>query len=43
MKPGAVDLEAMWKRLGVHLEKGVVTYDDTAPLAAVRRSITEMP
>jgi predicted metalloprotease with PDZ domain len=35
-----VDLDATWKRLGVVAESGRVSFDETAPLAAVRRAIT---
>ena len=38
--PHEVDLEDLWKRLGVHAEGRVLRYDDEAPLAAVRRAIT---
>jgi hypothetical protein len=34
------DLDALWKRLGVRRAQGRVLFDDTAPLAALRRSIT---
>jgi hypothetical protein len=39
--PGAaVDLDALWKQLGVSMDgAGVIHYDDSAPLAAVRDSI----
>jgi hypothetical protein len=37
---GAVDLPALWRRLGVHVEDGQVTFDESAPLAVVRRAIT---
>jgi hypothetical protein len=40
-KPGAVDLPAIWAKLGVRLERGTVVYDDKAPLAATRRVMTE--
>lgn len=40
-EPGAVDLPAIWAKLGVRLERGTVVYDDTAPLAAIRRAMTE--
>jgi hypothetical protein len=40
-KPGTVDLDALWKSLGVIYENGHITYDDRAPLADVRRGITE--
>jgi hypothetical protein len=36
----AVDLDALWRRLGVRLSEGKVTFDDRAPLAAIRRAIT---
>jgi predicted metalloprotease with PDZ domain len=42
-RPIAVDLRALWKRLGVTLYRDSVVFDDTAPLAAVRRAITEAP
>ncbi len=34
-----VDLEALWKDLGVSLQGGRVAYDDGAPLASIRRGI----
>jgi predicted metalloprotease with PDZ domain len=37
--PADVDLERVWRRLGVTLEGGIVRFDDAAPLAAVRRGI----
>jgi predicted metalloprotease with PDZ domain len=40
-KPGKVDLDALWKSLGVVYQDGKVTFDDSARLAAVRRGITE--
>jgi hypothetical protein len=40
-QPGAVDLTRMWSRLGVRLERGVVVYDDAAPLASVRRAMSD--
>jgi hypothetical protein len=40
LAPGTVDLADMWKRLGVRVEAGRVTFDDHAPLAALRRAIT---
>jgi len=39
LAPGTVDLPALWRRLGVKVEADRVTFDDTAPLAAVRRGI----
>jgi len=40
-KPGAVDLERLWTKLGVRLEGGLVVYDDAAPLASIRKSMSE--
>ncbi|MGO9711908.1 MAG: hypothetical protein ACLQBL_23810 [Polyangiaceae bacterium] len=40
LAPGTFDLPLLWKRLGVDLRGDAVVYDDTAPLAAVRRAIT---
>jgi hypothetical protein len=42
-RPGAVDLPAIWKKLGVHLDHGTVLYDDQAPLAAIRKAMTASP
>ena len=38
--PVAVDLPQLWQRLGVELRGDNVVFDDSAPLAAVRRAIT---
>ncbi len=38
--PGDVDLDALFARLGVEQREGKITFDDRAPLAAIRRSIT---
>jgi hypothetical protein len=45
MGPSAmdVDLDAIWKRLGIQMDRGTVTFDDSAPLARIRRTITEPP
>ena len=40
-KPVTVDLAALWKQLGVIRHGDTVTFDQTAPLAAVRKAITE--
>jgi hypothetical protein len=40
-QPGAVDLARMWSRLGVRLERGGVVYDDAAPLASIRRAMSD--
>ena len=37
--PVRVDLDALWKRLGVAQVEGKMVYDDAAPLAGVRRAI----
>jgi hypothetical protein len=42
MKATAVhtDLDDLWRRLGVQVKNGTVTFDDRAPLAEIRRAIT---
>lgn len=42
-RPVAVDLEALWRQLGVRLEDGQIRFDDQAPMAAIRRAITAAP
>jgi hypothetical protein len=39
-QPGRVDVAALLARLGVHLDGGRLTFDDRAPLAAVRGALT---
>jgi hypothetical protein len=39
--PFAADLDALWKSLGVVPGGGAVTFDDEAPLAWLRRALTE--
>jgi len=39
-KPKVVDLDALWAKLGVVRRGDHLTFDDTAPLAAVRQSMT---
>lgn len=39
-KPGNVDLDALWKRLGVKYNKGAITFDNDAPGASIRAAIT---
>jgi len=39
-KPKIFDLDKLWKDLGVVCQPGSVTFDDSAPLAAIRRAIT---
>ncbi len=38
--PHPVDLPDLWKRLGVIKEAGRIRFDDSAPLASIRRAIT---
>jgi hypothetical protein len=40
-KPVTVDLAALWKQLGVVRHGETVTFDSTAPLASIRKAITE--
>lgn len=42
-RPHAPDLDRLWRELGLSLDRGRVVLDDTAPLAAIRRAITERP
>jgi hypothetical protein len=37
------DLDQLWQRLGVKLSRESVEFDDSAPLAAIRRAITATP
>ena len=37
-----IDLDALWNELGVRLRGDRVVYDEGAPLAAIRRAITEV-
>lgn len=39
-RPMQVDLGSLWKQLGVRIENGAAQFNDAAPLAAVRKSIT---
>jgi hypothetical protein len=41
--PYAPDLDALWRELGVSVHDGKVVFDDSAPLAAIRRAITTPP
>jgi hypothetical protein len=41
--PVAPDLGALWRALGIRLTDSAVDFDDAAPLAAVRRAITQTP
>jgi hypothetical protein len=39
-RPVTIDLEALWKQLGVVHRGRKVTFDDSAPLASIRKAIT---
>lgn len=40
-KPVTPDLAALWRDLGVRLQGESVEFDDRAPLADIRKAITE--
>jgi hypothetical protein len=40
LEPQPVDLKKLWADLGVHYQSGRISFDDAAPLAEIRRSIT---
>jgi hypothetical protein len=42
-KPYAPDLDALWIDLGIQINHGIVSFNDTARLAAVRRAIARIP
>jgi hypothetical protein len=39
-KPAPVDLDQLWKKLGIAMKDGAVTFDDKAPEANIRKAIT---
>ena len=41
--PALEDLSALWRNLGVLVSGGEVTFNEAAPLSAIRRAITEAP
>jgi hypothetical protein len=41
--PDAPDLDALWRELGVSLQGHRASFDDSAPLASIRRAITAPP
>jgi outer membrane biosynthesis protein TonB len=41
--PVKVDLDGWWKRLGIAKSSGRLVFDDSAPLAALRRAVTAAP
>jgi hypothetical protein len=42
-KPVTPDLTALWRDLGLKLQGETIEFDDSAPLAAIRKSITAAP
>ena len=42
-KPYAPDLDALWRELGVSVQGGRIVFEDSAPLASIRRAITAPP
>jgi hypothetical protein len=40
-RPMTVDLDGLWKQLGIEAEGRTVRFNDDAPLAAIRRAITD--
>ncbi|WP_426436159.1 hypothetical protein [Bradyrhizobium genosp. P] len=40
-KPVTPDLAALWRDLGLKIQGDTIAFDDAAPLAAIRRAITE--
>jgi hypothetical protein len=39
-KPAPIDLDQLWKKLGIAMKDGTVTFDDKAPEASIRKAIT---
>ncbi len=39
-EPVAVDLDALWRELGVRRQNDKTTFDDNAPMASIRKAIT---
>jgi hypothetical protein len=39
--PVPVEIDSLWARLGVAQQAGEIVYDDNAPLASIRRSLTQ--
>jgi hypothetical protein len=42
-KPVTPDLDALWRDLGLRAHDGGLDFDDTAPLASIRKAITAPP
>ena len=41
--PQPIDLNALWSKLGIHVNRQPIVFDASAPLAALRTSITARP
>lgn len=41
--PAPTDIGALWRAMGISVRDGAVMFDDAAPLAAIRRAITQAP
>jgi hypothetical protein len=39
--PVETDLDDLWRKLGIQVKNGVVTFNDKAPLAQIRKAITQ--
>jgi hypothetical protein len=39
-KPVSPDLDSLWRDLGLRMQGESLVFDDTAPLAAIRKAIT---
>jgi hypothetical protein len=39
--PGHLDLDVLWRQLGIRVEDDGIAFDDSAPLAAIRKRITQ--
>jgi hypothetical protein len=42
-KPGELDLDKLWSDLGIRIGSSSVSFDERAPLAAIRRAIMQAP
>jgi hypothetical protein len=42
-KPVTPDLDGLWRDLGLKEHEGGLDFDDTAPLASIRKAIAEPP
>jgi hypothetical protein len=38
--PVEIDLDDLWRKLGIQVTNGVVSFNDKAPLAHIRKAIT---